>query len=120
MDPIHRPIYHRILRRRALAASVHIPPDLGAKFSEGELAVLKIICGEVVKHGACILTMDAIADLSTISRRAVVTTLRTAKAEGLIKVERPGGRHNTITVSPRWKAWLDRYRDAPPDATCGG
>jgi hypothetical protein len=45
---------------------------------------------------------------------AVKVALRTAKAEGLIKVERDS-RYNTITVSAKWKAWLDRFGDAPPD-----
>jgi hypothetical protein len=62
MDPIRRPVHPRIQRRRDLAASVHIPPELGAKFTEGEIAVVKIISGEIVKHGSCTLTIDAIAD----------------------------------------------------------
>jgi hypothetical protein len=114
MDPIRRPIHPRIQRRRDLAASLHIPPELGAKFTAGERAVLKIISGEVVRHGACTLTKDAIADLSSVSSIVVKVALRTAKAEGLIAVERTG-RHNTITLSAKWKAWLDRYGDAPPD-----
>jgi hypothetical protein len=117
MDPIRRPVHPRIQRRRDLAASLNIPAGLEekfAKFTEGERAVLKIVSGEVVKRGACTLTWDAIADLSTITRRVVRTALRTAKAEGLIKVER-GPRYNTITLSETWKAWLDRYGDAPPD-----
>jgi hypothetical protein len=105
MDPIQR--------RRDLAAALHIPPELGAKFTEGERAVLKIVSGEVVRRGACTLTWDAIADLSTITRRVVMTAICTAKAEGLIKVER-GRRYSTITLSPTWTAWLDRYGDAPP------
>jgi hypothetical protein len=117
MDPI--PIHPRIQRRRDLAASLHIPPELGAKFTESERAVLKIISSEVARHGACTLTRDAIADLSNISRRVVMTALHTAKAEGLIKIERPGGRSNTITVSPTWREWLDRYGNAPPDEPRG-
>jgi CRP-like cAMP-binding protein len=117
MDPI--PIHPRIQRRRDLAASLHIPPELGAKFTESERAVLKIISSEVARHGACTLTRDAIADLSNISRRVVMTALRTAKAEGLIEV-RQSRYYNIITVSATWKAWLDRYGDAPPDATRGG
>jgi hypothetical protein len=112
---IERPIHPRIHRRRALAASLNIPAGLEekfAKFTEAELAVLKIISGEVVRHGACTLTKDAIANLSGISRQVVNTTLRTAKAEGLIEV-RQGRYHNTITVSAKWKAWLDRYGDTP-------
>jgi hypothetical protein len=115
MDPIRRPIHPRIQRRRALAASLHIPPELGAKFTEGELAVLKIVSDEVVRRGACTLTRDAIADLSTITRRVVMTALRTATAEGLIEVERSPGRSNIITLSPTGKAWIDRYGDAPPE-----
>jgi predicted transcriptional regulator len=119
MDPIRRPIHPRIQRRRDLAASLNIPPDLGVKFTEGERAALQIISGEVAKHGACTLTKDAIADRSNIHYRVVARAVRAAKAEGLIEV-RQGRRHNTITISPMWKAWLDRYGDAPPDATRGG
>jgi hypothetical protein len=58
MDPIRRPIHPRIQRRRALAASLNIPAGLEekfAKFTEGEIAVLKIISGKVVRDGACTL-----------------------------------------------------------------
>jgi hypothetical protein len=111
-------LHPRIQRRRDLASSLNFPADLRetfGKFTESERAVLKIISGEVVRHGACTLTKDAIADLSCVSSPVVKTALRTAKAEGLIKVERTG-RYNTITIiSAKWKAWLDRYGDAPPD-----
>jgi hypothetical protein len=107
------PIHPRIQRRRDLDASLHIPPELG-KFTAGEHAVLKIVSGEVVTHGACTLTKDAIADLSSVSSIVVKVALRTATAEGLIAVERTG-RRNTITLSAKWKAWLDRFGDAPPD-----
>jgi hypothetical protein len=113
---IRRPVHPRIQRRRDLASSLNYPAGLREtfrKFTDSQRAVLKIISGEVVRHGACTLAVDAIADLSTISRRVVMTALHTAKAEGLIKVERPGGRHNTITVSATWRAWLDRYGDTP-------
>jgi hypothetical protein len=122
MDPIRRPIHPRIQRRRALAASLSIPAGLEekfAKFTEGELAVLKIISREVVRHGACTLTKDAIADRCSFNSNVVTTALRTAKAEGLIEV-RQSRYYNIITVSATWKAWLDRYGDAPPDATRGG
>jgi hypothetical protein len=85
-----------------------------AKFTEAELAVLKIISGEVVRHGACTLTKDAIADRSSIPPGVVRTALHTAKGEGLLEV-RQSRHHNTITVSAMWKVWLDRYGDAPPD-----
>ena len=112
-----RPVHPRVQRRRALAASLNFPADLRetfGKFTDGERAVLKIISGEVVRHGVCMLTKDAIADLSSASITVVKIALRTAKAEGLIKVEL-GHRYNTITLSEKWKTWLDSYGDTPPD-----
>jgi hypothetical protein len=110
----------RIQRRRNLAAALNIPAGLEEAFDKfvrpGGLAVLKIISGEVVRHGACTLTKDAIAALAGTDLTAVRVALRTAKAEGLIKIEH-GHRYNTITVSPTWKAWLDRYGDAPQDGS---
>ena len=83
-----------------------------------ELAVLKIISVEVVRHGTCTLTKNAIADLSCTSSTVVKVAIRTAKAEGLITVERTG-RRNTVTILPNWKSWLGRYCDAPPDGPHG-
>jgi hypothetical protein len=117
MNLIRRPVHPRIQRRRDLASSLNFPADLRetfGKFTDSEHAVLKIVSGEVVRRGACTLTKDAIADLSSVSYPVVKTALRTAKAEGLIKIEQ-GRRYNTITVSAKWKAWLDRYGDAPSD-----
>jgi hypothetical protein len=119
MDPIRRPIHPRIQHRRDLADSLNFPVELRetfGKFTDSQRAVLKIICGEVVRHGACTLTKGAIADLSSVSYPVVKAALRTAKAEGLIKVER-SARYNIITLSAMWKAWLDRHGDAPSDAT---
>jgi hypothetical protein len=117
MDPIRRPIHPRIQRRLDLAASLNIPAGLKEKFAKftrpGGLAVLKIISREVVRRGACTLTVDAIADLAGIDRSVVKVAIRTAKAEGLIKVERGQTGPNTITVSAEWKAWLDRYGEEP-------
>jgi hypothetical protein len=122
-EPTQRDLFlARIRRRRNLAASLNIPAGLEEVFVKftrpGGLAVLKIISGEVVKHGSCTLTVDAIADVAGIDRSVVKVALRTAKAEGLIKVEQ-GHRYNTITVSATWKAWLDRYGDAPRDGSRG-
>jgi hypothetical protein len=117
-----RPIHPRIQRRRDLAYSLNYPADLRetfGKFTTSQLAALNIISREVVRHGACTLTKDAIAEWSCVSCPVVKTTLRTAKAEGLIAIERTG-RRNTITVSPEWKAWLDRYGDVPRDRAAPG
>jgi hypothetical protein len=115
----------RIQRRRDLASSLNFPADLGetfGKFTNSERAVLKIISGEVVRHGTCTLSRDAIAALACTSRSVAKAALRTAKAEGLLKVVQSGvgrGRCNTVTISPTWKAWLDRYGDKPPDGPRG-
>jgi hypothetical protein len=110
-----RPVHPRVQRRRALAASLHIPPELGAKFTDGGRAVLKIVCSEAVRRGACTLKWAAIADLASVSYTVVNVALHTAKAEGLIEVERSGRLGSTITLAAMWKAWLDLYGDAPPD-----
>jgi hypothetical protein len=78
------------------AAATSLPPphpggnggDVRKFVRPGGLAVLKIVSGEVVRHGACTLTVDAIADLANIDRSVVRITIRTAKTEGLITVER--------------------------------
>jgi hypothetical protein len=113
---VKRPIHPRVERRRTLAAALSIPAGLEEKFAKfvrpGGLAVLKIISAEVVRHGACTRTIDAIADLASVDPSVVKRALRTAKAERLIEV-RQGGRYNTITLSAEWKARLDRHGDAP-------
>ena len=78
--------------------------------------MLKIISGEVCRHGACTRTIDAIADLASVDPSIVKRALRTAKAERLIEV-RQGGRYN-ITLSAEWKARLDRHGDAPTSTRC--
>jgi hypothetical protein len=119
--PAQLDLLARIQRRRDLAASLNIPAGLEEKFAKfprpGGLAVLKIISREVVRHGDCTLTMEAIAELASIERSVARRMLHIAKAEGLIKVERGRTGPNTITVSPEWKAWLARYGDAPPDGS---
>jgi hypothetical protein len=113
---VRRPIHPRVERRRTLAAALNIPAGLEEAFAKfarpGGLAVLKIISGEVCRHGACTRTIDAIADLASVDPSIVKRALRTAKAERLIEV-RQGDRYNTITLSAEWKARLDRHGDAP-------
>ena len=50
-----------IARRRHLAASGPMPPALAARFTVGELAVLRIVGDEVRADGLCGLCIDAIA-----------------------------------------------------------
>jgi hypothetical protein len=48
-------------RRRYLAASGPMPPALAARFTQAELAALRIVSDEVRHHGVCALHIDAIA-----------------------------------------------------------
>jgi hypothetical protein len=103
----------RIERRRELANSLHIPVELTYQFTEGEMAVLKVIADEHVRHGTCRLSKDAIAELSCVSRSVVKTAIRAADTAGLMRREQ-SGRYTKITIiSAKWKAWLDHRGDAP-------
>jgi hypothetical protein len=107
-------------RMQRAAASQRI--SAAADERETDEAMVKIV--DVVFRGMAekaaaendISIEDAIEGSWTLfDRTAVKVALRTAKAEGLIKVEQ-GHRYNTITmVSAKWKASPDHYGDAPPD-----
>jgi hypothetical protein len=59
-----------IARRRRLALSGLMPPQLGDRFTVGELAVLKIVADEFLAHGVCDLSRNA-------GRGPVASTSRT-------------------------------------------
>lgn len=99
-------------RRRAVAMSGRVPSRLAAAFTLGELATLAVVAGEVKRHGACRLHLDAIAALAGCCRTTVQNALRQAVRLGFVHVRerrRTGQKSlsNVITiVSPEWKAWL--------------
>ena len=99
-------------RRRAVAMSGAVPSRLAAAFTLSELAVLSVVAGEVKRHGACLLHLDAIAALAGCSRTTVQNALRQAGCLGLIRVQERRRRglkslSNVVTVvSPEWRAWL--------------
>ena len=101
-------------RRRVLARGGHMPPDVRARYTEGEASVLTIIAGEVKRHGLCELPIDKIAALAGVSRTTAQNAMREARRWGHITVEhRPvAGRKNLTNivwiVSPEWLAWLKR------------
>ena len=99
-------------RRRRWASSGAIPPQLAARFTLAEQAVLAVVAAEVAKHGACTLVLDHIAALAGVSRSTVKNALRQAALVGVIRVEerrlsawRNAPNRVTIT-SPEWSAWL--------------
>jgi hypothetical protein len=104
-----------IERRRRMVGSIAMPPSLAAKFTWGEVAVLRVIGDEVKRHGACSLYIDAIAAMAGMHRTTVQNALRQARRLGLITVEerRPPGRRKSLNnivriVSEEWLTWLRR------------
>lgn len=101
-------------RRRRLAASGPMPPALAARFTTGELAVLRIVADEVTARGSCCLCLDAIAARAGVSRTKAKQALRQARGIGMLEVRerrRTGGKSlpNVVTIVDReWLAWMKR------------
>jgi hypothetical protein len=101
-------------RRRTLAFSGAMPPQLACRFTTGELAVLRIVADAVRDTGQCVLPVDAIAARAGVCRRLAQGAIREAARQGLLTVQerrRPGRRNdaNVIRiVSVAWKTWIVR------------
>jgi hypothetical protein len=99
-------------RRRSWAACGHLPPQIAARFTMGEAAVLAVIGAEVRTKGACTLTKGHLAALAGVSGSTVKNALRAAVAAGVIRVEerRVSAFRNlpnrTTIVDGAWHAWL--------------
>src|SRR3954454_17918210 len=70
-------------RRRRWAASGCLPPALAARFTLAETAVLAVMAAEVLRHGACTLTIGHLAALAGVSETTVRNALRAARGLGL-------------------------------------
>jgi hypothetical protein len=103
-------------RRRLLACSGPMPPALAARFTTGQLAVLRIVADEVTEKGVCGLCIDAIAARAGVCARLAQAAIRLAEGDGLLTVQerRHQGRRsdpNLIRVISReWQAWMKRAR----------
>lgn len=103
-----------IERRRRLAASGPMPPALAARFTTGELAVMRIVGDEFQARRVCAICLDAIAARAGVSRTLARNAIRQAKRLGMIEVRerrRPGAKSlpNLVTVIDRdWLAWMKR------------
>src|SRR4051812_10599160 len=103
-------------RRRLLACSGPMPPALAARFTTGELAVLRIVADEVVAKGVCGLCIDAIAARAGVCQRLAQSAIRLAEGDGLLTIQER--RHqgcrsdpNLIRILSReWQAWMRRGR----------
>ena len=103
-----------IERRRRIAASGCMPPQITAFFTTGQAAVLAIVAGEAGAHGACERSLDELAARAGVCRSIAKRALREAVRRDLVAVEvrpREGRRHDTNKVrvtSASWRAWLLR------------
>src|SRR5215212_93237 len=99
-------------RRRSWVASGHLPPQLAARFTMGEAAVLAVVAVEVRKHGRCTLTIGYLAAVAGVSRTTAKRALSEAFALGVIRVQERRltafrNDSNVVTVvDPAWAAWL--------------
>ncbi len=103
-------------RRRRWTGSGWLPPQLAARFTMAETAVLSTIAAEVARRGLCRLTIGHIATLAGVGRSTVKNAVRQAAALGILTSEEWRltawrSAPNTVRiVSPEWRAWL-RMRD---------
>lgn len=101
-----------IERRRRLAASGPMPPGMAARFTQGELAALRIVADEVAANGACAKTLGEVAARAGVCESTARNAVRQAARLGLVTVEerrRPGCRNlpNIVRIiSPEWSSWL--------------
>ncbi len=99
-------------RRRRWVASGWLPPQVSARFTLAENAVLAVVAAEVSRRGECRLTLDHIAALAGVCRSTVQKALREAKGQGVLTVDEwriTAWRNapNTVRiVSPEWRSWL--------------
>ena len=103
-------------RRRRWSGSGWLPPQLAARFTLAEAAVLAVIASEVARRGLCRLTLGHIASLAGVSRSTAKAAIREAVALGALtseewRITAWRSAPNTVRVaSPEWRAWL-RMRD---------
>src|SRR5215213_8537134 len=99
-------------RRRRWAASGALPPALAARFTLAETAVLAVLAAEVLRQGACTLTIGHIAALAGVSETTVRNALRAARGLGLLTIEERRltawrNAPNVVRIISReWLAWL--------------
>ena len=98
-----------IARRRRLAASGPLPPQIAAQFTTGQLAVLRIIADEVESHrGTCALTIGELAARAGVCTALARNSIRIAERLFLISTEfrkRSGKPHLPSVIRIISKAW---------------
>jgi hypothetical protein len=108
-----------IERRRTLAASGAMPPQLASQFATGELAALRIVADAVRDRSACMLTLGEIAARAGVCVTTARNALRQAAHGGLVTIEerrrhkRPNLANVVRVVSREWLSWIERGRKIP-------
>ena len=79
-----------------------LPPELAARFTTGQLAVLRIVADECRDKGHCDLTREEIAVRASTSRKTVHTAIQGAAALGLVLMSRgaKGTNVSAVLTSP--------------------
>jgi hypothetical protein len=101
-----------IERRRRLAASGLLPPQLAAQLTIGEQAVAYIVGAEFLAHGVCDLSRNAIAARAGCSHALAKRTLLLLERFGWLTVTRrprTGRKHLanlTRITDAAWLTWL--------------
>jgi hypothetical protein len=117
-----------IERRRRLVASGPLPPPLAARFTWGEIAVMRIVGDECRVHGCCTLHIDAIAARAGVHRTTVQNALREAQGRGevpgspVISVQerrRRGQRSLTNIIRIINNEWLNWLHKGPSRSAMG-
>lgn len=99
-------------RRRTWAASGKLPPQIAARFTLAEAAVLSVIAVEVSRNRSCSWPIGQIAAVAGVSETTVKRALREARALGLLAIEerrltRWRNATNVVRIaSSDWAAWL--------------
>ena len=99
-------------RRRRWTSSGWLPPQLAARFTMAEAAVLAVILQEIATTGSCMLPIGAVAGRAGVCATVVKRALRQARTLGLLHVEarrvaRDRNLPNVVTViSSELALWM--------------
>jgi len=105
-----------IERRRTLAASGPMPPQLASQFTTGELAVLRLVADEVRTKRHCTLTLGELAARAGVGITTARNALHEAAGHGYLTIEerrrdkRPNLSNVVRVVSREWLIWIERGR----------
>ena len=105
-----------IERRRTLAASGPMPPQLASQFTTGELAVLRLVADEARAKRHCTLTLGELAARAGVGITTARNAIHEAAGHGYLTIEerrrdkRPNLSNVVRVVSREWLVWIARGR----------